>query len=354
MSAVPDIQQAWVVTRRGIPAEALSFKSDWPVSKKLREGEVLVKVQAVALNPVGYKLMEWLPNIPGMSRPMIAEHDLAGIIEDPNGTGFNVGDNVFGFVSVPLSMSTSQGALAQYVRLPADHLARRPSNISAIEASGVCLAGQTAYQALFDAGKLETGQTIFVNGGSTAVGAFAIQLAKVTGAHVVATASGANEQFVRRLGVDVFIDYTQVTLHQYLAEHFTNSKFNVLLDAVGQVDSSLYNHSASYLEPSGVFISTGPAPSKASLANILEIVRTISASIMPRWLGGVNRRYVSIMVKNNHEHLQFLQKCLEEGRILPLVDSVYDFGEVLAAYDRMMSGRATGKVVVKVDPLLGS
>ena len=76
----------------------------------------------------------------------------------------------------------------------------RPPNISPVEASGIALAAQTAYQALIDIGRLEPGQTILVNGGSSAVGAFAIQIAKAKGAKVIATASASNEEFVRRQG----------------------------------------------------------------------------------------------------------------------------------------------------------
>jgi len=102
-----------------------------------------------------------------------------------------------------VSQATSQGALAQYVRVPADYLAiRPPPNVTPIQAAGVTLAAQTAYGALLDCGKLETGQTVLINGGSSAVGAFAIQIAKAKGAKAVATASGKNEAFVRGLGAD--------------------------------------------------------------------------------------------------------------------------------------------------------
>ncbi|PFH52444.1 hypothetical protein AMATHDRAFT_140283 [Amanita thiersii Skay4041] len=349
MSDLPELQQAWLVIRRGSPSDALSFRTDWPVPTKLKPGEVLVKVQAAALNPVGYKLMKWLPNLPGIGRPLVAEHDLAGVIVDGNGTEFKPGDQVFGFVSVELSMATSQGALAQYIRLPADHLALRPSNISAIEASGITLAAQTAHQALFDIGKLETGQTIFINGGSSAVGAFAIQLAKAAGARVFTTASGRNEQFVRKLGADEFIDYTQVSLPQYLAENPPSPKFHLILDAVALVDPSLYTHSSSYLQPNGIFISTGPTPPSLSFSNVRKIMRTLGAMIIPSWLGGVGRRYSIVMLKNSHDRLLALRKALEEGQLKPVVDSVHDFCDVLKAYDRMMSSRATGKIVVKVD-----
>lgn len=96
---------------------------------------------------------------------------------------------------------TKQGALAEYIAVPDTFIAKRPSNVSEIEAAGVTLTAMTALQALNQAG-LEEGQTLFVNGGSTAVGAFAIQFAKIRGAKVVATASGKNEEYVKKMGAD--------------------------------------------------------------------------------------------------------------------------------------------------------
>lgn len=95
-----------------------------------------------------------------------------------------------------------QGALAEYIRVPSDHFVLRPSNITPVQAAGITLAAMTSYQALIHVGKLESEQTILVNGGSSAVGAFAIQIAKAKGAHVIATASGKNEAFVRKMGAD--------------------------------------------------------------------------------------------------------------------------------------------------------
>lgn len=96
---------------------------------------------------------------------------------------------------------THQGALAQYAAVPAVNLVHRPPNLSEVQAAGVTLTSMTALLAL-DEAKLEEGQTLFVNGGSTAVGSFAIQLAKLRGARVVASASKKNESFVRSLGAD--------------------------------------------------------------------------------------------------------------------------------------------------------
>ncbi|KAG6919967.1 hypothetical protein DXG01_013316 [Tephrocybe rancida] len=86
MAPTPQTQRAWIIERKGVPSKALALRSDWPVPSKLKQGDVLVKVQAAALNPVG--------------RPLPAEQDLAGEIVDGNGTQFSAGDQVFGFIPV--------------------------------------------------------------------------------------------------------------------------------------------------------------------------------------------------------------------------------------------------------------
>lgn len=105
--------------------------------------------------------------------------------------------------SLEQQTKTRQGSLAEYVTLPAEHLALRPANITPTQAAGVPLVTLTAYQALFEFAKLEPGQSLFVNGGSTSVGAAAIQLAKSIGCKVTTTTSSRNEEFVKSLGADV-------------------------------------------------------------------------------------------------------------------------------------------------------
>ncbi|KAF8061553.1 hypothetical protein FPV67DRAFT_1704135 [Lyophyllum atratum] len=343
MSALPKTQRAWIVERRGPPSKALALRSDWEVPSKLKEGEVLVKVQAAALNPVGYKLMRLMPNFAGAGRPLPAEHDLSGVIVDENRTQFSAGDQVFGFISVELSQAIRQGALAQYVRMPADHLVIRPPNVSPIEAAGITLVAETAYEGLIDIGKLEAGQTVLINGGSSAVGIYAIQIAKAKGAKVFATASARNEAF--------FIDYTKQPLHEYLAANPPSPKFHIIFDAVALVDPSLYTHSPAYLAPNGIFISTGPMPKNTSASELWKVVKTVFAAFLtPTWLGGTPRKYKVFMMKHNKARLEEIQKMVADGRIVSPVDSVYDFDDALKAYDRLMSSRATGKIVIKVDP----
>ncbi|KII89280.1 hypothetical protein PLICRDRAFT_139690 [Plicaturopsis crispa FD-325 SS-3] len=346
MSDIPTTtQKAWLVVRRGKPAQAVELNTDVDVPSKLDPGEVLVKVQAAALNPVGYNMMALRPNFLA-NRPHVAEHDLAGVVVDANGTHFENGNPVFGFIPTKLQQQTRQGALQQYARLPASHLAARPPNVPPAAAAGLALAGQTAWRALFVVGGLRDGQRVFVNGGSSSVGACAVQLAKAHGCHVAASASAESAALVKALGADDVLDYTSGALHLALvAAARDEKKYDVLFDAVGSSSPALYTHSPAYLAPRGVYVSTGP---QASLS--LDTLRTIvSVFLRPAWLGGTRRAWRLVgMLENDPEALEALRALAADGRLKPVVDSVYAFEDVQAAYARIMTRRAKGKVVVRV------
>ncbi|KAF8644811.1 hypothetical protein AX16_008268 [Volvariella volvacea WC 439] len=342
------VQRAWIIVRQGTPAQALTLKQDHPVPSKLEAGEVLVRVQAAALNPVGWKLMKLLPNFIAR-RPFIAEHDFSGVIADPGDSSFAVGDGVLGFIPSALQNKTKQGALAEYVRVPASYLIKRPATVTPVQAAGITLVALTSWQALIHLGHLEEGQSVFVNGGSSSVGAFAIQIAKAKGAKVTASASAKNEGFVRKMGADEFIDYTAAPLHQALVSSPPSPKFHIIFDAVGLIDPALFTHSPAYLAPGGVFITSGPMPHGMSAKQLWLTTKTAAAAYWPRFLGGIPRAYHIVMVKHSVQDLHALEELLAQGKLTPIVDSVYEFEDVLKAYERIMSFRATGKVVVKVD-----
>lgn len=344
--SVPQKQTVWYVTAKGEPSKVLRLDKDVPVPT-LTKGEVLVKVQAAALNPVGYKMMKLLPGFI-LKRPYIPEYDLAGVIVDTNGSEFQNGDEVFGFLPVPLTLKTRYGTLAQYTHLPASHVVRRPTNVTPTQAAGIPLAALTAYQGLFDVAHLEPEQRVFINGGSTSVGAFAIQLAKAIGCKVTASASGKNEQFVRSLGADEFIDYTKGPLHVTITENALSPKYHVIFETVGLMDSALYTNSEAYLAPGGTFVSTGPQPKGFDVVGIGKIIWKIF--LQPSWLGGTKRAWKMVNVTNERKDLEKVAEFVAEGKVKPLVDSVYAFEDTVKAYDRIMTGRATGKVVIKVDP----
>ncbi|KAF7972651.1 hypothetical protein HWV62_17324 [Athelia sp. TMB] len=338
--SIPIVQKSWKIVRKGKPSAALFFDKKAAVPSQLKPGEVLIQVKAAALNPVGYKLMQMLPNILSGGRPYPAEHDLSGVIVDihkDTKTELKVGDSVFGYIEVELQRKTQQGAITQYTRMPASCLAPLPPTVSFTEAAGFTLAGQTAWQGLFQVGKVEPGQTILVNGGSSSVGGFAIQMAKAKGCKVVATASSKNEEY--------FIDYTAGPLHQALITNPPSPKFHVIFDAVGLSDSSLYKHSRLYLAPNGCYVSVSPNELNAQALGLL-----FHGYLRPRWLGGVPAAFRTVFVRHSKDDLYAIRDLIAEGKLKPTVDSVFALEDTLKAYERIMSHRARGKVVIRVDP----
>jgi NADPH:quinone reductase-like Zn-dependent oxidoreductase len=347
---LPETQRAWRAVKQGKPSESLVFQTDVPIPP-LSPGEVLVKVQAAALNPVGWKVMSNAPDILAR-RPVTPEHDFAGVVVNANSTEFSAGDEVIGFIPVPLQLKTGQGALTEFTKLPATNLVLKPSNVSAIEACGLPLAGETALQALVGIGKLQADQSVFINGGSSAVGMNAIYIAKALGAKVVTSASARNEGFCRNAGADEFVDYTNKPLHEHFMKNPPSPKFDITFDAVALVDPALYKHSNAYMKRKGVFISTGPLPDLKSWGGPTGISKLLSLGceiLRPSFLGGVDAKWTMVSVSHKPQDLAKLRDLVAEGKLKLVVDSVYGFEDVLSAYERIMTSRATGKVVVKVD-----
>ncbi|CAL1704181.1 unnamed protein product [Somion occarium] len=321
-TSVPQTQKAWLAIRRGEPSYALRLDNNVPVSSKLENGEVLVKVQAAALNPVDHKKLKLLPTV-FSGRPHVISHDFAGIVLASSDSKIKQGDEVFGTILPNFQNRTHQGALSQFARAPTKTVALRPMNITPTQAAGLAVVCLTAYNALFDVAKLEPGQSLFVSGGSTAVGIAAIQLAKAIGCKVTATASGKNEELVKSLGTDVFIDYTKGPVHETLEHNAPTPKFHVILEAAGILALPLWTHSEAYLTP---------------------------AFIRPTWLGGVKRKWRLCHPQEKQEQLEHIAKLISEGKFKSVVDSVYDFDDALKAFEHVMTKRARGKVIVKVDP----
>lgn len=298
-------------------------------------------------------------------RPYIPEVDVSGVVVDANESQFSNGDQVVGLISTAVQRSTHQGALSQYVFLPASQLVLKPSNQSFSSAAGIPTVGQTALQALRPAGfdvlryrrghnEGTTPKTIFVNGGSTSVGIYTIQIAKSMGLRVVASASGRNEAFVRGLGADEFIDYTTEPPHVYLTRNSPTPLFSLVLDAAALIDPSLYRHSEGFIDKSGMFISVGPWPfGRGWKAGLLGTMKYLWAVLQPGWAGGVKRSWKMITVTRRQADLQKLCEMVEAGTVRPVTDSTYDFNDVLDAYNQLMGGHVVGKVVVNVIPERG-
>ena len=165
-------------------------------------GHLLIRVRATSVNPFDLKLASGMfKDMIPMTLPYVPGGEFAGVVEDVplDVTGLKKGDEVFG--------NCPAGAYAQLVAAPADTVAPKPAKLSFVESACLPLAGQTAWQALFDQGQLQRGQTVLIHAGAGGVGSYAVQLAHWTGARVLATASGEGVAYVKSLGADQTIDY---------------------------------------------------------------------------------------------------------------------------------------------------
>ncbi|MDX2098559.1 MAG: NADP-dependent oxidoreductase [Leptolyngbyaceae cyanobacterium bins.59] len=210
-----------------------------------RADEVLIRVHAAAVNPADWKIRQgYLKNQFPFPLPLIPGYDLAGAVV---GIGDQVKSLALGheiFAMLPLSQL---GSYAEYAIVNASLVAPKPTSLDYATAAGVASVSLTAWQALFDLAQLQAGQIILIHGASGAVGRFAVQFAKWKGAFVLGTASSRNLVAIKRLGVDVAIDYT--------SEQFENTgiEVDVVLDTVG---GETRQRSWSVLRRGGILIST--------------------------------------------------------------------------------------------------
>ncbi|SCV74384.1 BQ2448_6816 [Microbotryum intermedium] len=351
----PETMQAWVFKKKGAPSEVLRKVENWP--KPVPKGkQVLVKIHAVSLNPIGWKGMGVFPISALQKVPSIPEADLSGTISGGNleGTGFALGDAVFGQIPYADIFKTGGGVLAEYAVIDHDLLVKKPDNISFEEAASFPLAGLTAWYVLGRLAGLKKDQggeqkRVFINGGSGGVGAYAVQIARLLGAFVVTTCSDASLSYVESLKPNDVINYRQVDLAQELTKRYSSQPFDLIFDTVG-ID--LHKDSPKFLKAGGPgYIDiAGPHMTGSFMSTISSVSTMLYRMAWPRILGGTPRKYrfagmpASEMVPELKQAAEFFK----DGSLKPMVDSVHSFDDALKAYERQMSSRAKGKVIVKV------
>ncbi|GEP24325.1 NADP-dependent oxidoreductase [Lentilactobacillus diolivorans] len=199
---------------------------------EINDNQILIKIKSIGVNPIDWKTRQGLrqKRYP-FQFPIILGQEAAGIVAKvgKNVTDFSENDEVIAY-----GTPSNRGTYAEYFAIDADLAGHKPANQSFQAAAGLGLTGTTAWEALFEAGNLQAGQTVLILAGSGGVGSLAIQLAKNAGAHVITTTSGKNIDFVRSLGADEVIDYT--------TNHFSEKTLSVdlVFDTLGgnnQVDA---------------------------------------------------------------------------------------------------------------------
>lgn len=283
------------------------------------EGEVLVKVKAISINPVDVKSRQG-KGVYGRIKeenPLILGWDISGVVEESKSSEFKIRDEVFGMVNFP-----GHGkAYAEYVAASANQLVLKPQNISFEEAAASTLVALTAYQALVHHANIQKGQNVLVHAASGGVGHIAVQLAKHLGAKVTGTSSLKNRDFVLGLGADSHIDY-----HSFDWKN-ADEKFDFVLDTIGGEN---IDHSLEVTKKGGSIISIPTG-----------LNEEVTAKAESKGVKGY-----FILVQSSGDDMKQIANLLESGAIKPHVSKTFPFGQMREAHLEQETGRTVGKIVV--------
>ena len=280
----------------------------------LRPGDALVRVHAAGISPAEFtwRLYE---TADGRSRlPKIPSHEISGAVTavTPDVRDVAIGDAVYG-----LTDFSRDGGAAEYVAVPAADLAPKPRSLDHPSAAAVPLSGLTAWQALFDHGKLAPGQRVLIHGGAGGVGSFAVQLARWRGAHVTGTASARDIDFVRQLGADDVIDYGATPFESVVRD------VDVVLDTVG---GAVTERSWSVLRRNGLLIT---------------ILRQA-----PEWTAGRAAAGLFFIVEPRRAQLNELSRLIDAGTVRPIIEAVLPLNQAREAYERGIRHHPRGKLIL--------
>lgn len=334
----PATMRAYLMTAYGGPEVARIGEVPVPEPKP---HEIRVRVRAAGLNPVDYKFREGvLRAIQRPSLPIALGSEFSGVVEAVGSqvTRFAVGERVYARVG-----KQDYGALAEYVCIDAQIVAKMPETLDFPAAAGVPLAGLTALQSLRDELHVGPGMRLLITGGAGGVGTFAIQLAKWLGAEVTTTASPRGEALVKRLGADRVVDYTRERLQDAVRD------MDGALDLIGGETLSACFEG---VKRGGKVVSIAGVPEPQTARKDLQAGAFLAALF---WLvsrnvrkqaraHGVSYRYM--FMRPSGEELAELARLIDAGKLEVVVDRVFPFGEVAEAFQYLEQGRAKGKVIV--------
>jgi NADPH:quinone reductase-like Zn-dependent oxidoreductase len=304
--------------------------------------DVLIEIHATAVNLLDSKVRDgefklFLPYRP----PFILGHDVAGTVVKvgPKASRFKEGDEVYA-----RPRDHRVGTFAQFIAVNEADVALKPKNLTMAEAASIPLVGLTAWQALVEVGKVTPGQKVFIQAGSGGVGTFAIQLAKHLGATVATTASAQSAALLKGLGADVVIDYKTQDFEKVL------SGYDLVLNSQ---DAKTLDKSMSVLKRGGKLISISGPPDPAfakglGLNAFLRLVMRVLSLGVRKKAKRLGISYSFLFMRADGQQLGEITSLIEAGVIRPVVDKVFPFEKTGEALEYVETGRAKGKVVIKV------
>jgi NADPH:quinone reductase-like Zn-dependent oxidoreductase len=281
--------------------------------------EVLVRVYATGVIANELKWDETYQTKAGSPRALpIPGRDLSGVVE---AVGHGVtepakGDEVYAMLDY-----CCDGAEAEFTIALPNELAPKPRTLDHVQAAAVPLTALTAWQGLFEHARLVAGQTVLIHGAAGGVGVFAVQLARWTGAQVIATASQRNRDFLWELGANEIIDYTTTRFEEVV------QGVDFVFDTVG---GDTLHRSWQVVKPGGVLVSVvSPRPSFAEAQ---------AYNVRPVWF----------VVQPNREQLVRIGALIDEGKVRPIIDTVLPLSQARQAYEQGAKGHTRGKIVLRV------
>ena len=305
--------------------------------------DLLVRIHAASVNPVDIKTREGkLKTLLKYRFPLVLGNDLSGVVSDVGSgvTRFKKGDAIYARVD-----KDRIGTFAEFAVVRDGAAALKPTNVTFEEAASLPLVALTAWQALVEIGRLGAKQRVLIHAGSGGVGSVAIQLARHLGATVFTTVGKRNVELVKRLGADVAIDYRTERFEDVATD------CDVVLDSAG---GDTLVRCFECVKAGGVVVSINsstPSPAFARSWGLNPIIVFAIRMLSRRALTAArkhNARYEYFFVDADGEQLRLITRLVESGAITPLVDKIFRFEEVRDALAYSESGRATGKVVIKV------
>ena len=280
-------------------------------------GEVLIKVHAAGVNPIDWKVREgYLAEVIPHTLPLTLGWDFSGEVAavGQNVEKWHVGDAVYARPDL-----SKNGAYAEYITVSADEIAAKPKTLSWQKSAAVPLVTLTAWQALNDIGQMKQGDRVLIHAGAGGVGIAAIQLAKQAGATVYTTASTQNIAFLKSLGADEVIDYTQ-------QDFTTLADLDIVFDTMG---GEVLEKSWATLKKGGCLISIAEVPNE-NLAAKHEVKANFC------------------FVQANSGQLSEISNLIDSGDITIEVDSVFPLDHIAQAHEKSESGHTRGKIVIQI------
>jgi NADPH:quinone reductase-like Zn-dependent oxidoreductase len=298
--------QAVLIHETGDPDVLLLEETDPP---EPGDGEVLIRVRAASVNPIDWKYRRGLAPKP---LPAVLGNDVSGTVEHSHADAFTEGEVVFGI--------SPSGGYAELATAPAPLIAKKPAGVTHEQAAALPVAGMTAWQALFDRGGLERGQTVLIAGAAGGVGHLAVQFAKLAGARVIGTGSSRNREFVLGLGADEYVDYTQ----QDVAE--AASEVDLVFDTVGgETTESLLG----VLRKGGMLVTIAAAPPEDAAREL-----GVSAEML--------------IMSPRSEQLAHIAELVAAGTVKVELAEVFTLADVKRAHELSEAGHTRGKIVLTI------